>query len=469
MKGSMSETNNATEAENTEESPLNSARAKYYDELWAESETVKVTVDGSETDAYLTVPWKSNGEFDNLPVKEIPINAGEENGLWYNVENTRILAYRLSLEKKENRKISSAVKEDREFIEDKLLNNDWYYAQATEDLKNELKDVGQREPAIISADGIIWNANRRIAVRQQLFTETGNEKWNRVQAVKLPKMSRSELKELEHRLQMQKEFKADYGSVNLRLRCRQALAAPEDGGDEWTMQKLLNSFNGKYKKSQVEKFIQEIGLVDEFLEFTGNPSDYARIQTIGKGRGMEIFSALNDQITWERDNPQTEHGESLDKLIEDVKYIGFILIHNPKSTYKDLRDFRDILRRKETRNALLKNSIVVKDPASTLPPSTGTTAPALSTDNVVNEKKNLENEQNVYDALKNTPAEVLEDCLKRLQTIDVGRINPSDGDLKRSVIASIDKIKDIVQKPDFSEDEKKELIGIIEKINEKIS
>tara|TARA_B100001750_G_scaffold244048_1_gene260540 strand:- start:2141 stop:3499 length:1359 start_codon:yes stop_codon:yes gene_type:complete len=447
---------------------LSSARKKYYDDLWENTPTAKVVVDGKETDAYLEVPWKSNGESEYLAIKEIPIDIEGENGLWYNADNTRLLTYRRHIEETENRKLSSENANDRAFLEDKLLNNDWYYSQATKDLKTELVEVGQREAAIISNDGIIWNANRRIAVRQQLFKETGGAEWNRVHAVRLPPMAHPDLKKLEHRLQMQKEFKADYGSVNLRLRCRQALADPIDGGDGWSMAELMNSFNNRYKKTEILKYIDEIELVDQFLVYIQNPSDYTQIQSIGAGRGMEIFVALNDQLKWERNNPQNSPGESLDGLIENVKYIGFGLIHHPKSTYKNIRNFRDILRKEITRKSLIDNSIVTTDPASLIPSSGGVAPQALTQSTLDQEMKNLEDEQNVYDALSNTPTEVFDAVLKKLKTIDPARITPEDGDLRRNMITSLDMIEALIQKPEFNDAEKEELTKILESMKLKI-
>ena len=190
--------------ENEDEIREDSDRKYHYDDLWDRTPSAKVTVDGQETTEYFRVFWKSNSESENLPVKEIPIDSSEKNGLWYNADNSRILAYKKLKEAEllaagENRKLSSANKDDRIYIEDKLLNSVWYSGKATKELEDELKATGQNDPAIISSDGIIWNANRRTAVRQKLFRDTGDPKWNKEKAVRLPTMSFKALKELEHR------------------------------------------------------------------------------------------------------------------------------------------------------------------------------------------------------------------------------------------------------------------------------
>ena len=133
---------------------------------------------------------------------------------------------------------------------------------------------------------------------------------------------------------MAKSFKEDYGSITLRLRCREALNQP----DPWTWQELNNSFRNAYSKTKIEKFIEEINLMDEFLEVTLNPKDYPLVESKDKGNGVQIFTDLLDLLKWEK-----KQGRS-DTEIEKIKQCGFSLIHNAKSTYKDSRKFRDALK-----------------------------------------------------------------------------------------------------------------------------
>jgi hypothetical protein len=99
--------------ESADEIKEDSARKAHYDDLWDRTPSAKVTVDSQETTEYFRVFWKSNSESENLPVKEIPIDSDGENGLWYNADNSRILAYKKKKEAEllavgENRKLSSA-------------------------------------------------------------------------------------------------------------------------------------------------------------------------------------------------------------------------------------------------------------------------------------------------------------------------------------------------------------------------
>ena len=442
----------------------NSERKNFLEDLWENTPVATVKVENETNPEYFGVFVKSNTEYERLPVKVLPINLMEDTGLWYNPYNSRILAYKLQKEAEfaaagTPRKLDSSIKEDRMYIHKVLLTSAFYSGQATEDLEKELEDTGQIEPAIISADGIIWNANRRIAIRHKLYEKTGDSKWNKVKAVKLPSLRFKELKQLEHRLQMAKEFREEYGSVNLRLRCRQAITPPEN----WSMNELINSFHYKYKKAQIEKFIEEIVLIDEFLEFTKSSSDYPNLETKGKGRGVEIFSALNDQLKWEI----SEGTDDAD--IEKIKYVGFSIIHNKDTTYKFVRNFRNILRKQITRDSLLENSLIYQDPAKytiTIDPSVSPLA--LKPDTTKAEVENLIKETAVFESLENTPAEVSNEVLKKLQTVNLDQIDGKNIDFQRTITQIIQRTELIMSKCTLSEQEKKKILDVLESFTKKI-
>ena len=134
-----------------------SDRKTHYDKLWNDTKNSETKLeDGTVTDEYFPVPYKSNTEFSNMEVKEIPIDTDDPMGLFYNAYNSRILAYKLHREAGTGNPLETSNKDDRDFLEEKLLTSIFYSGQATEALEKELVDTGQREPAIISADGVIF-------------------------------------------------------------------------------------------------------------------------------------------------------------------------------------------------------------------------------------------------------------------------------------------------------------------------
>jgi hypothetical protein len=86
-----------------------------------------------------------------------------------------------------------------------------------EDLKADVKDRGQQDPAIITADGILINGNRRAAAMRSLYIEQ-HLKAQYIRCLVLPEdASVEEIVDLEAELQIARDFKQDYSWVNEAL------------------------------------------------------------------------------------------------------------------------------------------------------------------------------------------------------------------------------------------------------------
>jgi hypothetical protein len=84
-------------------------------------------------------------------------------------------------------------------------------------LKDDLKERGQQEPAIITADGILINGNRRTAALRALY-EDRHLKAQYVQCLVLPQdATENELVDLEAELQVARDFKQEYSWINEAL------------------------------------------------------------------------------------------------------------------------------------------------------------------------------------------------------------------------------------------------------------
>ena len=448
-----------------------SDRKKHYDDLWKSTPNCTIKLeDGSEATEYMSVPYKSNAEYSKMEVKEIPIDTDQKMGLFYNAYNSRILAHKLHKEAELGRALETTNKEDRNFLEEKLLTSVFYSgSKPTEDLEKELATTGQLEPAIISADGVIWNANRRIAIRRKLFlhgskaarVDAGDPYWNKVKAVKLPSLGHKQLKQLEHRLQMAKTFKQDYGSITLRLRCREALT----GKNPWTFEELNNSFRNNYTKKQIETFIAEINLMDEFLRSTLHPNDYTLVEGKDKGSGVEIFSALLKHLEWEKRTLNTS-----DVDIEKIKACGFALIHNDKSTYKDAREFAETLKNQTARAYHLTNNPVYQNfgkMTTTTDPKQ--VAPYLSIDTTKQVRNVVKKSHEIYEAVKDPPVAVAGTALTKLQTIKAERIRQdNDPAFRAKLIELIATLRQLMDNVKSTDAEKKKIEVEIEKIAKQV-
>lgn len=87
-----------------------------------------------------------------------------------------------------------------------------------DDLKKDLGLRQQQEPAVVTADGVLINGNRRAAALRSLYLDDDLPNARYVNCLVLPDdASHAELVDLETELQIAKDFKQEYGWINEAL------------------------------------------------------------------------------------------------------------------------------------------------------------------------------------------------------------------------------------------------------------
>lgn len=87
-----------------------------------------------------------------------------------------------------------------------------------DDLKQDVDERGQQEPAIVTADGILINGNRRAAAMRSLYLDDQRLAAKYIRCLVLPPDATvAELIDLETELQIARDFKQDYGWINEAL------------------------------------------------------------------------------------------------------------------------------------------------------------------------------------------------------------------------------------------------------------
>src|SRR5262249_828113 len=119
------------------------------------------------------------GEPQHLQVYKVPIKY-----LIYNIRNGRFAAELLAKKSELKRKLDPASPENARIIQKLLLKLN---PNETEALKNDLRQNGQLDPGVITRDGAVINANRRMAILASLHDETHNPKFEYLRAARLPK------------------------------------------------------------------------------------------------------------------------------------------------------------------------------------------------------------------------------------------------------------------------------------------
>ena len=361
----------------------------------------------------------SDAESRQLDVYEVP-----QKILSYNFDNVRISGEKAKIEYDRGKKLNPTDPADQRTVQNILYSSKFYSKTATEDLQDDIKGKGQDEPAIVTVDGVVWNGNRRLAIRRQLLKDTGDQKYSRVGIVVLPELSGKELKILERRLQMHRDWKEDYGSIQTRLDVRNSL-----NDSSWTDQETIASYGGRYTIKELKNYKNEIDLIDDYLKRIGKPSDYASIQDVDR-KGVESFVTLNSIVKKERSK------KTKDLEIEKIKLTGFRLIKHKKSTYHTLRDFESVLSHQQARNEFESNSPTFRNfPKRTY---------QFDDDAIEKEFDNVDVATETVRSSRKDAKKLAEDALKTLQRITNDRIPKNNANFKdtlRQLADEINKLK----------------------------
>ena len=140
-------------------------------------------------------------------------------------------------------------------------------------IMEELKSEEQREPLIITRDGVVVNGNRRLAAMRELFNEQPRDyrRFSHVLCAVLPSdVTPEEIREIEVRLQMQPETKLPYGWIDEAKAIKDML---DSGHTKAHVVSLM-----KKKTKTIERTVQALHEVDIYLkEYVCEPNDYNRV------------------------------------------------------------------------------------------------------------------------------------------------------------------------------------------------
>ena len=205
--------------------------------------------------------------------------------------------------------------------------------KTNEDLKKILKKEGQKDPAVMTADGFLINGNRRKWAFEQLLKEYPEEKYKKLKVVILPGSNdpeRPTVKDiaiLENRFQVYLTGKSEYSKMNKALtyytNTKNGISLEELLKDDPTFGDNDNKkFQQKIKKFKKEYF-EPIKLMDEYLETYGTKGDYNRVAN----RWMS-FEELGKNVTSNLDNQKflVEHNIDKTMILRIILMYKFSLI-----------------------------------------------------------------------------------------------------------------------------------------------
>lgn len=259
--------------------------------------------------------------------------------LIYNIRNGRFAAELMARESELKRQLDPTIPADAKIIQQLLLEQN---PDETEELEESLKVNGQLEEGIITFDGAVINANRRMAVLSRLYEKASDPKYEYLKVALLPKnVDEKDIWRIEAGLQFAKDLRLEYGPINELLKLR------EGKKRGFNAKQISHALLGRYTPQDVEKRLKVLDLIDSYLDSIGKPKEY---QLIKQERIMEMFNSLSnnviESIKKKEDIPKAE--------IPRITSAGFALINSGEVSHWDIRKLRGIAKNEKAKTALLK-------------------------------------------------------------------------------------------------------------------
>jgi len=198
-------------------------------------------------------PMEFGGNIRYEAVFEIPIQL-----LRYNLNNGRY-AMELAREQADAGYTFDPDKpEDHKLLRELLLKLN---PEQTELLRRDIEERGQIYPGVITRDGRVINANRRMAILESLHAEHPGGQYEKLRVQRLPDdVDERDLWRLEAGLQLSRDTRADYSPINELLKLRQ-------GRDAGLSPHELSAAMFGRKVSWVEDALDRLAVMEQYLDY----------------------------------------------------------------------------------------------------------------------------------------------------------------------------------------------------------
>ena len=165
-----------------------------------------------------------------------------------------------------------------------------------EDLKADLMGRGQQQPAVVTAEGVLINGNRRTAALRSLFRDDDHQPSRYVSCLVLPAdANMREIVDLETELQIAREFKEDYTWVNEALLIEEIF---EREGKNWgkvasRMHKDVPVVRGQYEKlQQLHQLVALSQGTRHYADFVPHESAFTELAKHVKGKAAQEAASV---------------------------------------------------------------------------------------------------------------------------------------------------------------------------------
>jgi hypothetical protein len=228
--------------------------------------------DGPKPGRSLTI--HINGKAESFPVISVPVNQlilnKDNHRLSAQIEDAGLESYNYFHADEGQSKIANLLKNTPQFAK----------------LKQELKDYGQREPALITPEGLLVNGNTRCVALREIAREGSPKAENMDVAVLKKRIKTKNILDIEIDLQMVKLTTQDYSFTN-KLRMVQKIL------DTGLTPKQVGVKMGWLRKSEakVNKHIQMLNIIKEIRGMSKPSISYETFD-----RAEQIFNDIYDKM-----------------------------------------------------------------------------------------------------------------------------------------------------------------------------
>ena len=277
-----------------------------------------------------------NVAYKQAKVSQMKVSRIDLKYLVYNQYNGRIGTLVKAYEK-ENGPISAETPEGKKLIEEFLWNS---HVDNNNRTMSNLEEVGQRDPGIVTLDGVIIDGNRRAFLLDKIARKN-NDHPAYFDAVILPDVMGDanirEIKKLETQYQMGLDEKLGYNALEKYLQIQTLVDNEFDFAE---IAKFMNE-----DETQIKKFWEVKQLMDEYLSYLGYENMYTRLE-----HSEDWFWRLQESMNrfdLSNGNPSTKvDWEYTDYDVNDLKMIMFDYIRVSREAGGDLlggaQAYRDI-------------------------------------------------------------------------------------------------------------------------------
>jgi len=274
------------------------------------------------------------GKPENLQVYRVPIKF-----LIYNIRNGRFAAELLEKESELKRKLDSGTPQDARIIQRLLID---LKSNETEALKDDLRKNGQLDPGVITRDGAVINANRRMAILSALREETNDPRFEYLRVARLPKaVDEKDIWRIEAKLQFAKEFRLEYSPINELLKLKEGRDSGLSSAD------ISRTLLGRFTPAKVEEKLSILKLIESYLVFIGKAGQYHVVQ---EERDVEKFNSLQSNVC-----ASLKRQGKKDSEIAKLLTFAFLLIQKTDLSHWDIRLLNKIAGDQSAYTELLRN------------------------------------------------------------------------------------------------------------------